>query len=72
MVGEWQTRFPFTGIRQATTAPQDALLHRAIEALEADDRISGAWLAGASRPARQTRSATSTCIATFAKRPSPS
>lgn len=46
MEGEWRTRFPLTGIREATTEPQDAMLHRAVEALEADDRIRGAWLAG--------------------------
>lgn len=46
MEGEWQTRFSLAGIRQATTAPQEAMLHRAVAALEADDRLSGAWLAG--------------------------
>lgn len=46
MEGEWHTRFPLTGIREATTAPLDAVLRRAVKALEADDRIIGAWLAG--------------------------
>lgn len=46
MEGEWQTHFPLAGIRQATTVPQEAMLHNAVAALEADDRLSGAWLAG--------------------------
>jgi hypothetical protein len=46
MEGEWRTRFSLAGIRQATTMPQEALLHKAVRALEADDRVRGAWLAG--------------------------
>jgi hypothetical protein len=40
------TRYPLTGIRAATAAPQLALVERATEVLRADDRVIAAWLAG--------------------------
>lgn len=40
------TRYPLTGIRAATSAPQMALLARAVTILQSDDRILAAWLAG--------------------------
>lgn len=39
-------RYPLTGIRAATTAPQRGLLKRAVEVLCADDRVLAAWLVG--------------------------
>ena len=44
--GGWQTGHPLTGIRLATTRPQEELLDRAVEVLEADERILAAWVAG--------------------------
>lgn len=39
-------RFPLTGIKSATTAPQLALIERTTEVLRGDDRVVAAWLVG--------------------------
>jgi hypothetical protein len=39
-------RYPLTGARAATTAPQEAFIARAREVLEADDRVLAAYLVG--------------------------
>lgn len=39
-------RYPLTGVRTATTAPQEAFIARAREVLEADDRVLAAYLVG--------------------------
>lgn len=46
MQGDWETRHPLTGIREATTEPQERLLRRSEEVLRSDPRILAAWLAG--------------------------
>jgi hypothetical protein len=39
-------RYSLTGVRQATTAPQEAFIAKATEVLSADDRILAAYLVG--------------------------
>jgi hypothetical protein len=46
MAHEIISTYPLTGIRAATTAPQMALLEKAISVLRADDRVLAAWLVG--------------------------
>ncbi|HXQ19914.1 MAG TPA: nucleotidyltransferase domain-containing protein [Acidimicrobiales bacterium] len=40
------SRFPLTGVRSATTAPQEAFIERAREALSSDERVLAAYLVG--------------------------
>lgn len=46
MDGTWETRYALTGIRAATTAPQQALIDRATRVLRDDPNILAAWLGG--------------------------
>ncbi|HEX4215593.1 MAG TPA: nucleotidyltransferase domain-containing protein [Candidatus Dormibacteraeota bacterium] len=46
MQGDWRTRYPLTGIREATTEPQERLLRRSVGVLRSDPRILAAWLVG--------------------------
>ncbi len=39
-------RYPLTGVRQATTGPQEAFIAKATEVLSADDRVLAAYLVG--------------------------
>ena len=41
-----RSRYSLEGIRQATTAPQEALLQRAVAVLDGDPRVLAAWLVG--------------------------
>ena len=43
---EYASRYSLSGIRRATTAPQEALIKRAVEVFAADARILGAYLVG--------------------------
>ncbi len=43
---ELQSRYSLEGVRRATTRPQEALIRRAVEVFEADDRIVAAYLVG--------------------------
>jgi hypothetical protein len=40
------SRYSLTGVRESTTAPQEALIQRAVEVLSNDDRVLGAFLVG--------------------------
>jgi len=42
----YESRYSLAGIRAATTAPQRALIARATEVFDADDRILAAYLVG--------------------------
>lgn len=46
MDGTWQTRYPLTGIRAATTAPQEALIDRASAVFGDDPDVLALWLGG--------------------------
>ena len=46
MDGTWETRYPLTGIRAATTAPQEALIERATAVLREDPDVLALWLSG--------------------------
>lgn len=39
-------RYPLTGVRQATTGPQETFIAKATEVLSADDRVLAAYLVG--------------------------
>lgn len=43
---EYDSSYSLEGVRNATTAPQQALIERAIEVLGADDRVLAAYLVG--------------------------
>jgi hypothetical protein len=43
---ELRSRYSLEGVRRATTGPQEALIRRAIEVFQADDRIAAAYLVG--------------------------
>ena len=46
MFDDLPTTYPLTGVRAATTAPQEALLELARAILHADERFLAAWLVG--------------------------
>lgn len=46
MDGTWETRYPLTGIRAATTAPQTALIERATSILRDEPDVLALWLGG--------------------------
>lgn len=46
MDGNWQTRFPLTGIREASIAPLQQLLQHAVQTLGSDERVQALWLGG--------------------------